>query len=254
MTDWRRPLALTATSLVAVFGCRVVFGFHVEVLLVAVAAGMAVAMAATAAVLAVRHVQLVRRMNVAGSPVEINGFGIIDVPGVSPLVAGLVRPRVYGDRMVVAELDAAHRRAVLLHEQSHQRQFDPARLVVLDAIDRCLGFIPAVRSFGNRARAQIEIRADRHALANGATRTDLARALLRLADSPQVLATFGAVTDQRLRALLNGDHTVASRSRWMWGVAATVIAAGAATCLSVSGAAHADIMWAIQCASLHCTM
>ena len=67
------------------------------------------------------------------------------------------------------------------------------------------------------ARAQIEIAADRYALTSGATRADLASALLKLGDqdAPLGVAGYAASSELRLRALLeDAPECVPDRSPW----------------------------------------
>lgn len=256
MGDWRRPLGLVASCVLLVLGCGVVLGIHVEAVLAALVVGAIGAVLTTAGVLAIQHARLARRLRGAGSRIETDGVVVDVVPGVMPLVAGLLRPRIFADDQVLAELDAAHRQAVFLHEQAHRDRFDPARLVVLEAIGRCLGWMPAVRSFEESARARMEIRADRHAIDHGVRRGDLAGALLHLADRSQGVgaAAFGAVTEQRLHALLGDPDPAQGRPRWWWIAVVVLLVSVTVTCVTLSSGPHAEVMWVVGCVELTCPM
>ena len=129
------------------------------------------------------------------------------------MVAGLLRPEVYCGEDVHALLSPREQRAVLLHERCHQRRRDPVRLVLLDAVDQTLGWLPMVRRWTIDQRARIEIRADQHALRGGATRQEIAAALLRLGSSGLAPgAGFAGVTQRRLEALLADESPISHRS------------------------------------------
>jgi Zn-dependent protease with chaperone function len=166
-------------------------------------AGLALTVGAAGAVQVARHRQLVRGLRslsvpsrLAGLPVRTGDFGGV-------FVAGLIRPTVFADRGLPDQLRPGELRAVLLHEQAHQRARDPARLLVLDLV------APVLRrwSWGHqwlaRSTARREIDADRYALENGATKRDLASALLRLEPVARAgVAGFTPAAELRLRALL----------------------------------------------------
>lgn len=146
--------------------------------------------------------RLAHRGTLAGQPVEF-------VQGLSaPIVAGLWAPRIFcGDDLSV-RLDEEEIRAVMLHEQHHQRDRAPLRLVALSALTPFLGRTPAGRAWIERERARIEIAADTHALAEGVSRPAIASALLKLSAGPGLAWApgFATAADLRVRALL-GEPT-----------------------------------------------
>jgi BlaR1 peptidase M56 len=121
----------------------------------------------------------------------------------APCVAGLVDPRIYCPSDLAARLSESELRAVLLHERHHQLAHAPARLVVLAAVAPALGRLEAGSRWVERRRAAIEIEADAHALRAGASRPELAGALLTLG-SPSLdagLPSYQSASELRIRHL-----------------------------------------------------
>ena len=151
--------------------------------------------------------------------------GVVD--GIGPAcVAGLRRPRIYCASDLAIQLEPVELRAVLLHERHHQIDHAPARLILLDAVAWPLRRLTMGRRWLAGARAQIEIAADRYALTSGATRADLASALLKLGDqdAPLGVAGYAASSERRLRALLDdAPERLPDRSPW---IAAILVSAG----------------------------
>ena len=171
------------------------------------------------------------------------------------MVAGLLRPEVYCGEDVHALLSHREQRAVLLHERCHQRRRDPVRLVLLDAVDQTLGWLPMVRRWTIDQRARIEIRADQHALRGGATRQEIAAALLRLGSSGLAPgAGFAGVTQRRLEALLADESPISHRSSMRTLVlSAMVSAALLAGCAPISDAAHPELHFLSSCQHESCS-
>lgn len=170
--------------------------------------------AALVAFEAVAHHRLSNRLRRTATPVAVGDQEIGLVPGASAAaVAGLLRPQIYCSDDVLTRLGDEELAAVLLHERHHASTHAPAKLVVLAALARLIGRTRHGRAWIASQRSQIEIAADEHAIANGATRPALARAILILAEaSPTLtLAGFGSAADLRIRALL-GEAPAASAS------------------------------------------
>lgn len=124
---------------------------------------------------------------------------------VGPFVAGFRDPLIYCPVDLANRLDPAELRAVLLHEEHHRRTRAPIRLLPYDALATAIP-VPIIRDWASRARAALEIQADRDALRAGASRSALAAALLRLAESGLVgAAGFATSAEIRVRALLDED-------------------------------------------------
>ena len=157
---------------------------------------------------AARHQRIAMGLWRLARPAVVAGHDVGLVPGVgAALVAGIRRPRIYCAEDLAVDLSPDEVRAVLLHERHHELSHAPAKLVVLSALAPFLGRLEVGSSWLERWRASIEIAADEHAIHNGATRTTLARAILKLRDAPSQLslAGFAAASDLRLRALLGED-------------------------------------------------
>jgi hypothetical protein len=162
------------------------------------------------------HHQISRSLGRRARPAVVAGHQVGLLPGRSAaLVAGIRRPRIYCSDELAALLSPDELRAVLLHERHHELSHAPAKLVVLSALAPFLGWLEVGLGWLERRRAAIEIAADEHAIHNGASRATLARAILKLRETPsQVsLAGFAAAGDLRLRALLGEDIDPGTPSR-----------------------------------------
>lgn len=229
-------------------GCGILFGLHLEVALFAGALAFVAALTSLTLLYAVRHGALTRSLTDRASRGALAGETVNHVPDLGPMVAGLLRPQVYCDATIATRLRPDEQRAVLLHERCHQQRRDPVRLLLLQAVETVLGWVPAVSDRIDEARAQLEIRADRYALRNGVTRQHLAAALLRLGEiAPDGVPAFGTVTERRLRALLDGEP---QKTTWSWRVPAALAAVGVvAACLALlpASAPHDEGMLAARC-------
>lgn len=161
---------------------------------------------------ALRHVALVRDLRRRSVPAEVSGTPVrVGRFGDPAFVAGLQRPVIYCDERLPQELTPGELRAVLLHEQAHQRAFDPARLLVLGVLAPIARSFAVGRQWLASALARREVAADRYALANGARRGELASALLKLPPLTRAhVAGFTPAIDLRLQALLGDIDDVES--------------------------------------------
>lgn len=174
-----------------------------------------------------RHRRVVRALNRIATPAVLHGHEVALVEGIAaPAVAGLLRPKIYCPADLADRLSEAELRAVLLHERSHVRSHDPARLAVLAGLTSLLPHWDPVRSVIEQQIAAVEIAADEAALRGGAERRELAAALLKL--DPRTggifVAGFTSAAELRLRHLLGDEH---SQRRWRSGPLIAVVAVGA---------------------------
>lgn len=160
---------------------------------------------------------------------EAFGVHVHVVNGTVACTAGPLRPRVLLGVQVFESLDDDELRAVVLHERAHQQQLDPLR-AAFNAVVRAVTPARLRRTeTENRIEAHREIRADRSALRNGATRRALAGSLLKLPAAPLGVVGFASVSELRVQALLDDVATIDHDRRWP--VILLGLAAGAAFCI-----------------------
>ncbi len=99
---------------------------------------------------------------------------------------GLLRPRICISTGLLATLSDKELKAVLLHEDHHQRHYDPLRTLVIDGIAALLFFLPIVAEWRDLFRTATELAADRHAI-SAAGRSPLAGALHKLLIHPHAM-------------------------------------------------------------------
>lgn len=178
------------------------------------------------------HAHFSRRMRSCTVPTPVAGFTVrLGAPRRSAFVAGLVRPEIYCDRVLLDELDPGELRAVLLHEQAHQRARDPLRMLATDALLRFITWSHRGNTWRERILARREIAADRYALSAGATRPAILSALMKVAPvSVGEAAAFSPATEMRLQALL--DHELPPAGP-RWRSVAAGLALGLTGCLAI---------------------
>lgn len=149
------------------------------------------------------HVRLVRSLQNLTSEGELGGVPVKYVNGVAPFVAGILRPHVYCDPALVCRLTRQQQRAVALHEHHHLVRRDPLRLQMSRALRPLGQLLPRLGARLDLHEARCEVAADRYALANGATRADIAGALLAMIEDDRLsrVPGFLTVAEVRLRAL-----------------------------------------------------
>jgi Zn-dependent protease with chaperone function len=130
----------------------------------------------------------------------------LDSPAVSAFCAGLLRPRLFVTRGMVASLADEELAAVLVHEAEHARRHDPLRRLAGRAAADVLFWLPLVGWWTRHRLEDAELAADRAAI-NRVGRTPLARALRATASpaAPMVGARFDGAGPARVSQLL-GDQ------------------------------------------------
>lgn len=93
-------------------------------------------------------------------------------------------PRMLVSTRLVEMLDDSELLSVLAHEKYHLTERDPFKILIVRALRDAVVFLPLVRDLVENYLALQEIAADQGALEMGATRHDLASALLKLLDAP----------------------------------------------------------------------
>lgn len=166
---------------------------------------------------ALKHHRVARHLHQSSMPGRLAGFPVrMGDLGDAAFVAGVARPSIFCDRRLLARLTPRELGAVMLHERAHQRANDPARLLLVELVSPLLRQSEWGRQSLAWMLARREIAADRYALAHGASRRDLASALLRLPPLAQAhVAGFTPAVDIRLHALLGRQpqHTVSAFAR-----------------------------------------
>lgn len=206
--------ALAAAAAACAAGALVGTPFGAVVLVTMVAA----AAAATIVFLRIvtSHGWLARQLRRRSVEGEVAGTTVRrgDVGG-SVFVAGLVRPTIFCDDALLDQLADAELQAVTLHERAHQLARDPLRAAAVAAVAPLVGRFRRGQAWLERRAAHREIVADRYALAEGADRRAIARALLKVPAATTAHAVaFAPAVELRLRALLGDEvDTAPWRSR-----------------------------------------
>jgi len=199
---------------------------------------------------ALRQGRLVRALRRVSRPAELAGTPVrLGALGDAAFVAGIRHPAIHGDERRLERLTPRQLDAVLLHERAHQRASDPARLALLALVAPIVRRIPSGREWLVSTTARWEIEADRYALDHGASRADLAAALLVIPSlSRTQVAGFPTAVDLRLQVLL-GDRDVIPAPRLVAFGGRFVIGAvvGAAVCTWVLHGSMAQAIALVCC-------
>lgn len=178
-----------------------------------------------------------RALRAASRPALLGGVACRVIPGSSAgaFVMGFPRPEIYVGEALVARLDSAELRGVLLHEEHHRRTAAPLRAMAVEAWLTLARRIPRLRGGLERRLATLEIQADRYALTHGVGPATLARALLKT-PAAAVGTGFGGIAAARVASLLaaaSGEAIDRRELPWEWApVAATLYVLG--TCALVT--------------------
>ncbi len=89
---------------------------------------------------------------------------VVDMPQPFACVFGFFRPRICLSRGAIEQLAPEELKATVLHEIRHCREFDPLRLLLINAISISLFFLPVVREWGRNYEIDTELSADRFAI------------------------------------------------------------------------------------------
>ncbi|UCH85404.1 MAG: M56 family metallopeptidase [Candidatus Latescibacterota bacterium] len=104
-----------------------------------------------------------------------------------PSVVGLLRPTIVIPRQLISDLSLDELRAVLVHEDTHRRRFDPLQSVVHRVCAALFFFYPFIWPLLKRLRESAEFACDDAAIERGIARDAYARAIsktLQLGLSP----------------------------------------------------------------------
>jgi TonB family protein len=110
---------------------------------------------------------------VASDRVIVSGSNLI------PAVVGTIRPRIVLPLRLLDALDVDELKAVLLHEEMHRKNADPAIAFAQRLASSLLFFFPLLAPLQRRLRESAELRCDEEALRAGAEPQSYARALAR---------------------------------------------------------------------------
>lgn len=146
-------------------------------------------------------------------------------------VLGPLRPEIFVSRPLLETLDADELEAVLLHEEHHQRTLAPLRTVALAAWMRMVGVVPVLVRWIERRLEQLEIDADRYALAGGATPATIASALVKCDRTLRFPGIgYASAVDVRIRQLVGDQPRGDLASTPIEWLAPTVLSLGLALC------------------------
>ncbi len=138
-------------------------------------------------------------------PVQISGIRCRLIVGADSraFVLGAIRPAIYVGQDLIDTLDADELRAVLLHEEFHQRTWGPLRSASLEAWMTLTQPLRRLREPLADRFVDLERAADLYALRHGATTAGIASALLRV-DGVEAwsVAAFSNAADRRIGGLL----------------------------------------------------
>jgi TonB family protein len=152
-----------------------------------------------------------------------------------PAVVGVFRPRIVLPLRLLDALDVDELKAVLLHEEMHRRNADPAIAVAQRLASSLLFFFPLLAPVQRRLRESAELRCDEDALTAGAEPQAYGRALARtiqlgLAPSPAPAALGDgnpSLVAARLARLRNPWRTkLMTKHRVAIAAAAAILAVG----------------------------
>ena len=104
---------------------------------------------------------------------------IISDSDLIPAVVGAIRPRIVLPLRLLDALDVEELKAVLLHEEMHRRNADPAIAVAQRLASSLLFFFPLLAPLQRRLRESAELRCDEDALTAGSEPQAYVRALAR---------------------------------------------------------------------------
>lgn len=105
---------------------------------------------------------------------------------------GMLRPRVVIDPELARVLDDAELRAVVEHERAHARRLDPLRIWLAQLVTDLQWPFPGARARWAAWRRALEISCDDEARARGVHGTDLASAIVKVAQLARGRAGAGA--------------------------------------------------------------
>lgn len=163
-----------------------------------------------------RSQRFLERYARSGDRQRLHGFDVVVLPDdrLTVCAAGLLRPRILVSRSAVATLGDEQLQAALLHERAHIAAGDTLWHAALALFASAYAFVPGVRTAVSTLRTAAELRADRQALAAGASRFALFDALVAVGSQPSP-STFAAglgdgALEMRLRHLAGVGEAVPS--------------------------------------------
>lgn len=218
MTSVRPPLPWIVVAALGCFLASVTTG--TDPLIAFEAAGtLAVCLwGAIALTLVHRSTALARAASAASREAHVAGLAcrVIEDSRCRAFAAGSVRPTVYVTTGAIDSLDERELRAVLLHEAHHARTRAPLRAALVDAWLALARPVPPFRRRLIARLAAIEIAADSYAIQMGATRRQLASALVKFAPASTGV-NYSGQADARVSALLGspGSQIPARPVEWI---------------------------------------
>lgn len=146
---------------------------------------------------------------------------IIEIQSRQPVVFcfGFWRPKICIADALVDELNSAELSSVLLHEEHHLLQREPAKLFIVKAVSKVLFFVPGLKFLAHQYSTVSELAADKWAIANRPNKISLAGALYKVLDWKEkrlvshnlVLPSFNNITEERVARIADNNYIIKTK-------------------------------------------
>ncbi|HUC91785.1 MAG TPA: M56 family metallopeptidase [Paenibacillus sp.] len=129
-----------------------------------------------------QHARLTAQMN---RKYRNRGYevAVIRHESIVALTSGFRRPRIILSTALISECTDREIDAVVMHECSHCRQYDPMRMLVIKIMTDSLPFIPLLKRLSHYIHVWVELEADQYSIKRMRSQVDLASVLLRCSNA-----------------------------------------------------------------------
>lgn len=132
---------------------------------------------------------------------------------------GLFRPKIILSTHLLSEFSFGEIKAILFHEECHQRSYDPLKTFLLSLFSESMKYIPLFKDLLYRYKTLKELLADQYAMAKMESTLELGSALLKLikiqsVSTPMTTVSFSDMdTSLRIQQILEPNHSLQT-SHW----------------------------------------